>query len=38
MPPTHGANAFGRLATGAALGLVAGLAIPHARKAVMQGP
>jgi hemerythrin superfamily protein len=29
---------FGRLATGAALGLVAGLAIPHARKAVMQGP
>jgi hemerythrin superfamily protein len=29
---------FGRLATGAALGLLAGLAIPHARKAVMQGP
>jgi hemerythrin superfamily protein len=33
----HG-NALGRLATGAALGLVAGLALPHARKAVMQGP
>lgn len=31
-------HAFGRLAAGAALGLVAGLAIPHARKAVMQGP
>ena len=29
---------MGRLATGAALGLIAGLAIPHARKAVMQGP
>lgn len=29
---------FGRIATGAALGLMAGLAIPHARKAVMQGP
>lgn len=27
-----------RLATGAALGLVAGLAIPHAKKALMQGP
>ena len=35
----HAANgAFGRIATGAALGLFAGLAIPHARKAVMQGP
>ncbi|HEY8615076.1 hemerythrin domain-containing protein [Phenylobacterium sp.] len=31
-------NSFGAVATGAALGLVAGLAIPHARKAVMQGP
>ena len=31
-------GAFGRLATGAALGLFAGLALPHARKAVMQGP
>lgn len=31
-------NSFGRLATGAALGLVAGLAFPAARKAVMQGP
>ena len=29
---------LGRLAAGAALGLAAGLAIPHARKAVMQGP
>ncbi len=29
---------FGRLATGAALGFVAGLALPHARKAVAQGP
>jgi hemerythrin superfamily protein len=27
-----------RLATAGAIGLVAGLAIPHARKAVMQGP
>jgi len=31
-------NGFGRIATGAAIGLVAGLAIPHARKAVMQTP
>jgi hemerythrin superfamily protein len=31
-------NTFGRLATGAALGLFAGLALPHARKAVMQAP
>lgn len=29
---------LGRMATGAALGFVAGLAVPHARKAVMQGP
>jgi hemerythrin superfamily protein len=29
---------MGRLATGAALGFMAGLALPHARKAVMQGP
>ena len=29
---------LGGLATGAALGLVAGLAIPHARKAIMQAP
>jgi hemerythrin superfamily protein len=36
MPQTSGN--FGRLATGAAFGLMAGLAIPHARKAVMQGP
>lgn len=38
MPHASSGNSFGRLATGAALGLVAGLAIPHARKAVMQGP
>jgi hemerythrin superfamily protein len=31
-------SSFGRLATGAALGLFAGLALPQARKAVMQGP
>jgi hemerythrin superfamily protein len=31
-------NAFGRIATGAALGFMAGLALPHARKAVMQAP
>jgi hemerythrin superfamily protein len=37
MRPTPG-HSFGRLATGAALGLMAGLAIPHARKAVMQAP
>lgn len=29
---------FGRIATGAALGFFAGLALPHARKAVMQAP
>lgn len=29
---------LGRLATGAALGFMAGLAMPHARKAVAQGP
>ena len=38
MPQAHSGNAFGRLATGAALGLFAGLALPHARKAVMQAP
>ena len=38
MPNAMSGQSFGRLATGAALGLVAGLAIPHARKAVMQGP
>jgi len=31
-------NSFGRLAAGAALGLAAGLALPHARKLAMQGP
>jgi len=34
----HTGGSFGRLATGAALGLAAGLAFPHARKAVMQAP
>jgi hemerythrin superfamily protein len=38
MPQSSSGQSFGRLATGAALGLMAGLAIPHARKAVMQGP
>jgi hemerythrin superfamily protein len=36
MPQTSNGH-LGRLATGAALGFVAGLALPHARKAVMQG-
>jgi hemerythrin superfamily protein len=31
-------NGLGRIATGAAIGLMAGLALPHARKAVMQTP
>jgi iron-sulfur cluster repair protein YtfE (RIC family) len=31
-------HSFGRLAAGAALGLAAGLAIPHAKKLAMQGP
>jgi hemerythrin superfamily protein len=38
MPNAHSGNPLGRLATGAALGLVAGLALPHARKAVIQAP
>ena len=38
MPQAQRGNTFGRLATGAALGLFAGLALPAARKAVMQGP
>jgi hemerythrin superfamily protein len=38
MPQTQSNGSFGRLAAGAAFGLVAGLALPHARKAVMQGP
>ena len=37
MPYATNGN-IGRIATGAALGFVAGLAVPHARKAVMQGP
>jgi hemerythrin superfamily protein len=38
MPQAQNGSALGRLAAGAAFGLVAGLALPHARKAVMQGP
>lgn len=38
MAHAQSGNSFGRLATGAALGLFAGLALPHARKAVMQAP
>jgi len=35
---TSTANGFGRLAASAAIGLAAGLALPHARKAIMQAP
>lgn len=38
MPNAQSGGSLGRLAAGAALGLVAGLAIPHARKLAMQGP
>lgn len=38
MPHTQTGNGLGRIAAGAALGLVAGLAIPQARKLAMQGP
>lgn len=38
MPHAHSGNSFGRLAAGAALGLAAGLVLPHARKLAMQGP
>ena len=38
MPHAPSGNSFGRLAAGAALGLAAGLALPHARKLAMQGP
>lgn len=38
MPHAHSGNPFGRLAAGAALGLAAGLVLPHARKLAMQGP
>jgi hemerythrin superfamily protein len=38
MRQAQSGNSFGRLAAGAALGLAAGLAIPHARKLAMQGP
>ncbi|HEY9218558.1 MAG TPA: hemerythrin domain-containing protein [Phenylobacterium sp.] len=34
----NGGNNLGRLAAGAAIGFFAGLAVPHARKAVMQAP
>jgi hemerythrin superfamily protein len=37
MPQAQSGNPFGRLAAGAALGLVAGLALPQARKLVTQG-
>jgi hemerythrin superfamily protein len=37
MPQAQGEHRFGRIATSAALGLAAGLALPAARKAVMQG-
>jgi hemerythrin superfamily protein len=37
MAQAQSGGMFGRLATGAAFGLVAGLALPHARRAVMQG-
>lgn len=38
MPNSGSGTSFGRLAAGAAVGLVAGLALPHARKLAMQGP
>lgn len=38
MSSANSGGSFGRLAAGAALGLAAGLAIPHARKLAMQGP
>jgi hemerythrin superfamily protein len=38
MPQAQSGSTLGRLATTAALGLFAGLALPAARKAVMQGP
>lgn len=38
MPHAQPGNPFGRLAASAAIGLVAGLALPHARKLAMQGP
>lgn len=37
MPHTQN-NHFGRIAAGAAVGFAAGLALPHARKAIAQGP
>jgi hemerythrin superfamily protein len=38
MPHAISGNSLGRMAAGAALGLAAGLALPHARKLVMHGP
>lgn len=38
MPQATTSNALGRIATGAAIGLMAGLALPQARKAMMQAP
>lgn len=38
MPQSQTGAGFGRIAAGAAFGLVAGLAIPHAKKLAMQAP
>ena len=38
MPQSQTGNGLGRIAAGAALGLVAGLAIPTAKKFALQGP
>jgi iron-sulfur cluster repair protein YtfE (RIC family) len=38
MRNAHTGPSFGQIAAGAALGLAAGLALPHARKLAMQGP
>ena len=38
MPQATTSNGLGRIATGAAIGLMAGLALPQARKAMMQAP
>ena len=38
MPHSQTGNGLGRIAAGAAIGLVAGLAIPQAKKLAMQGP
>lgn len=38
MPQSQAGNGLGRIVAGAAVGLVAGLAIPQAKKLAMQGP